>query len=57
MGGEALCSLKAQYPSVEECEGREAGVGGWGNILIEAVGRSYVWYSGFLGGGATWERG
>ena len=29
MGGEALGHEKAQCPSVGECEGREAVVGGW----------------------------
>jgi hypothetical protein len=27
MGGEALGPVKALYPSVEECQGQEAGVG------------------------------
>jgi hypothetical protein len=35
IGGEALGPVKAQCPSVGECHGGEAGVGGWGNILIE----------------------
>jgi hypothetical protein len=30
--------VKAQCPSVGEFEGREAGVGGWGDTLIEAGG-------------------
>jgi hypothetical protein len=38
MGGEALCTVKAQYPSVGECQGGEAGMGGWEYILIEAGG-------------------
>ena len=29
MGGEALDPVKAQCPSVGECQGGEAGVGGW----------------------------
>ena len=29
MGGEALGLVKAQCPSVGECQDREAGVGGW----------------------------
>ena len=29
MGREALGHVKAQCPSVEECQGREVGVGGW----------------------------
>jgi hypothetical protein len=28
MGGEAFCSMKALCPSVGECQGQEAGVGG-----------------------------
>jgi hypothetical protein len=28
MGGEALGPVKALYPSVEECQGQEVGVGG-----------------------------
>jgi hypothetical protein len=38
MGGEPLGPVKAQCPSVGECQGREAGVGGWRNTLIEAGG-------------------
>jgi hypothetical protein len=29
MGGEALGPVKAQWPSVGECQGWEAGIGGW----------------------------
>ena len=29
MGGEALGLVKAQCPSVGECQGGEGGVGGW----------------------------
>jgi hypothetical protein len=29
MGGEALGLVKAQYPSVVECQGSEVGVGRW----------------------------
>jgi hypothetical protein len=29
MGGEVLGPVKAQCPSVGECQGREAGVGRW----------------------------
>jgi hypothetical protein len=29
MGGEVLGPVKAQCPSVGECQGREVGVGGW----------------------------
>ena len=29
MGGEALGPVKAQCPSVGECQGMEAGMGGW----------------------------
>jgi hypothetical protein len=35
MGGEALSPVKAQGLSVGECKGREAGVGEWGNTIIE----------------------
>jgi hypothetical protein len=38
MRGEALGPVKAQFSSVGECEGREAGVDGWGHTLIEAGG-------------------
>jgi hypothetical protein len=51
MGEEVLVSLKAQCPSVGECEGEEAGVGGWGSTLIEAVGGGMGW--GFVGGGES----
>jgi hypothetical protein len=30
VGGEALGPMKARFPSVGECEGWEARVGGWG---------------------------
>ena len=40
MGGAALDPVGVQCPSVEECQGRKAGVGGWvggwENTLIEA---------------------
>jgi hypothetical protein len=56
MGGEALGPVKkAGYPSIGELEGREAGVGGWGNTLIEAEGGG--WDRGFTGAGRNWERG
>jgi hypothetical protein len=29
VGGEALGPVKAQHPSVGECQGGQAGVGGW----------------------------
>ena len=29
MGGEAFGPWKACFPSVEECQGAEVGVGGW----------------------------
>jgi hypothetical protein len=29
MGGEALGPVKVQYPSIEELEGGDVGVGGW----------------------------
>jgi hypothetical protein len=38
MGGEVLGSVKARCPRVWECQGGEAGVDGWGNTLIEAMG-------------------
>jgi hypothetical protein len=41
MGGEALGPVKAQCLSVEECQGREVGVGGYvggGSTLIETRG-------------------
>jgi hypothetical protein len=44
MGGEALGPVKAQCPGVEECQGREVGMGGWGSTLIER-------------GGGEWDRG
>jgi hypothetical protein len=31
MGGEALGPVKVLCPSIEECLGQEAGVGGWGS--------------------------
>ena len=36
MGGEALDPMKAQCPSVGECQGMEAEVSGWGSTLKEA---------------------
>jgi hypothetical protein len=36
VGDEALGPEGVRGPSVGEWEGREAGVGGWGNTLIEA---------------------
>jgi hypothetical protein len=38
MGGEVLGPVKAWYPSLGEFKGREAGMGGWGNTLIETGG-------------------
>jgi hypothetical protein len=38
MGGEALGPAMARCPSVGEFEDGEAGLGGWGNTLIEAGG-------------------
>jgi hypothetical protein len=52
MGGEALGPVKAQFPSVGECQVREVGVSGWGNTLIEA--RERGWdrdFAGQWGGG------
>jgi hypothetical protein len=50
MGREALGSVKARCPSVEECQDRE--VGGWGSTLIEAGGGD----RGLLRG-RNWDRG
>jgi hypothetical protein len=36
VGGEALGSECIQCPTVGECQGGKAGVGGWGSTLIEA---------------------
>jgi hypothetical protein len=44
MGGETLGPVKAQCPSVGECQGREVrvvGGGGGGSTLIEAVRRGH----------------
>ena len=35
MREEALSLVKARCPNVGECQGREAGMGGWVNTLIE----------------------
>jgi hypothetical protein len=51
MKREALGSVEAWCPSVRECQGGEAGVGGWVSIIIEAEGEGhglggfwvYVW--------------
>jgi hypothetical protein len=61
MGGEALDPVKAQCPSVGECQGGEAGVGGWlgggGGTLIQEGGGFHR--KGGLGGepgkGLTFE--
>ena len=37
MGGEAHGAGEALCPSLGECQGGEAGVGGWGHTRIEAV--------------------
>jgi hypothetical protein len=51
MGGEALGPVKAQCPSIGECYGGEAGVGGWGSTLIETgVKKDWV-------GVCRWEAG
>jgi hypothetical protein len=34
MGGEALGPVKTQCPSVGECQGGEAGVGGWVGVHL-----------------------
>jgi hypothetical protein len=40
---EALSPVKAQCPSVEECQDKEAGVGGWvGEHPNRGRGREYV---------------
>jgi hypothetical protein len=47
---------KALCPSLGECKGREEGVGGWGNTLIEAGGRcnrEFLW--GKSGKGITFK--
>jgi hypothetical protein len=36
VGGEVIGPEGVQCPSVEECQGRKAGVGEWGSTLIEA---------------------
>jgi hypothetical protein len=54
MGGETLGTVKTLCPNVGECQGREAGVGGWGITLIEAVGGGDG-VGGFWRG--NWERG
>ena len=49
MGGEALDPVKALCPSVGECQGQEAGVGG----LVEAGGGGFS--EGKPGKGITFE--
>ena len=48
MEKEVLGPVKARYPSVGECKGREAGVGRWGYTLMEAGGGG--WDGGFWRG-------
>jgi hypothetical protein len=48
---EALSPGKSRCPSVEECQGGEAGVGGWGNTLTEAGGRGKGYFGGREGPG------
>jgi hypothetical protein len=57
MGGEALGPVKPQCPSVEECQGGEVGVSGWGNTFIEAGGggMGYRVSGGRPGKGITFE--
>jgi hypothetical protein len=38
MEGEAFGPVNVRCPSLGECQGREVGVGGLGNTLIEAGG-------------------
>jgi len=38
IGGEALCPVKAHFPSVGECQCGKVGVGGTGCVLIKAGG-------------------
>ena len=47
VGGKSLDPEGVLCPSVEECQGRKEGVGGWENTLIEAGGG---WIRGFLEG-------
>jgi hypothetical protein len=50
VGEETLGPLKAEYPSIEKCQGREAGVGRWvgphpdrSRRRGDGVGSSLVW--------------
>jgi len=52
MGKEALSPVKTQFPSVGECQGREAGVDG--STLIEA-GEEGMGWGCFPGKGLTFE--
>ena len=53
MRGEALGHLKAQCPSVAECQDREAGVGGWDGSRIH----SEKEWSGGIGSFQEWKPG
>ena len=54
MGGEALGPVKALCPSVEECQGQEAGMGGLGSKQREE-GENRGFSEGKLGKGITFE--
>jgi hypothetical protein len=56
MGEEALGLVNSRCPTVGDCQGKEAGVDGCGNALIEARGVG-EWDREFLGGGGNWGRG
>jgi len=49
VGGEALGPVKAQCPSIGECLGREARVGGWDEEHFREAGGG-VWDREFLKG-------
>ena len=54
MGGEVLCSMKALCPSVGECQGQEAGVGGLVSKRREGIG-GRCFSEGKPGKGITFE--
>jgi hypothetical protein len=53
VGGEVLVPVKARCPSVGECQGGEAGVGGWVKEHVTKAGRK-GWDRGFVEG--KWEK-
>jgi hypothetical protein len=53
MGGEALGPVKVLCPSIGECQGQEAGVGGLGNRGSGGGDRGFS--KGKLGKGITFE--